>query len=144
MKAPLKKIRIWDIKKTKTVIEQELCKILPFVHAISGCDTTSRLFGVGKGQSVKKASNDIYFKERADKFMNIHSKEEACSIGEEALVGLYNGVLLEGQNLLHFRKFTFKMMTSSKFVGSTHIASNVKRCTLSYFASVSLSETMDR
>jgi hypothetical protein len=71
---------------------------------------------VGKGQSVKKASNDIYFKERADKFMNIHSKQEACSIGEEALVGLYNGVLLEGQNLLRFRKFTFKMMTSSKFV----------------------------
>ena len=55
MKASLKKIRIWDIKKTKTVIGQELCKILPFVHAISGCDTTSRLFGVGKGQNVKKS-----------------------------------------------------------------------------------------
>ena len=50
MKASLRKIRIWDIKKTKTVIGQELCKMLPFVHTISGCDTTSRLFGVGKGQ----------------------------------------------------------------------------------------------
>ena len=116
MKVSLKKIRIWDIKKTKTVIGQELCKILPFVHAISGCDTTSRLFGVGKGQNVKKASNDIYFKECADKFMNTNSKEEACRIGEEALVGLYNGVPLEGLNLLRFRRFTFKVMTSSKFV----------------------------
>ena len=103
MKASLKKIRIWDIKKTKTAIGQELCKILPFVHAISGCDTTSRLFGVGKGKSIKKASNDIYFKECTDKFMNTNSKEEASRIGKEALVGLYNGVPLEGMNLLHSR-----------------------------------------
>jgi hypothetical protein len=112
MKASLKKIRIWDIKITKTAIG----KILPFVHAISGCNTTSCLFGVGKGQSVKKASSDIYFKECADKFMNTNSKEEASRIGKEALVGLYNGVPLEGLNLLCFRKFTFKVMTSSKFV----------------------------
>ena len=60
IKASLKNIKIWDIKRTKTIIGQELCKILPFVHATSVCDTTSRLFGEGKGQSVKKASNDIY------------------------------------------------------------------------------------
>jgi hypothetical protein len=32
---------------------EEICKVMPFIHAITGCDTTSKLFGVGKGQALK-------------------------------------------------------------------------------------------
>ena len=35
-----------DIKKIKTVLGQDLCQCLPFVHAFTGCDTTSRIFGI--------------------------------------------------------------------------------------------------
>lgn len=116
MRASSRKVRTWDLKKANPVMGQNLCKILPFVHAILGCDTTSRFFGVGKGQILKKAVNGTYFQDIANKFLNANSKEEASRIGEEALVCLYNGVPHEGLNLLRFRKFTAKVMTSSKFV----------------------------
>ena len=40
----------------KLELEEELCKSILVLHALLGCDTTSRLFNVGKGKSV------IYFK----------------------------------------------------------------------------------
>ena len=47
-------VKIWDIKKTKAMLGTEICKILPLIHALSGCDTTSRLYGVGKAATFHK------------------------------------------------------------------------------------------
>ncbi|KAK6176044.1 hypothetical protein SNE40_014405 [Patella caerulea] len=44
--ATTKANKIWDISKTKSLIGEDLCYQLPFIHAITGCDTTSRLFGI--------------------------------------------------------------------------------------------------
>jgi 5'-3' exonuclease len=49
-----KACRIWSINRTANMFGQTTCKHLPFVHAISGCDTTSRLYGIGKGMVLKK------------------------------------------------------------------------------------------
>lgn len=46
--------RIWNINWLKKELGPETCSLLPFVHAITGCDTTSRLFGVGKGAALRK------------------------------------------------------------------------------------------
>ncbi|CAC5420536.1 unnamed protein product [Mytilus coruscus] len=118
MKQSTKKFKVWDLKKTKNVLGEEFRKVLPFVHSISGCDTTSRLFGIGKGQAVKKAQTDAYFMECANTFTDTMSKEEVLRIGEEVIVCLYNEVEHEGLDLIRFRKFTSKVMTSSKFVES--------------------------
>ena len=47
-KSKRKQQRIWDIKQTKNKLGFEACEILPVLHALSACDTTSQLFGVGK------------------------------------------------------------------------------------------------
>lgn len=104
------------MKKTKCVLGQDFCNIIPFVHAITGCDTTSRLFGVGKGQALKKATQDLHFKEWANSFWRATSKEEIRKLGEEAMVALYGVVPYEGLNLLRLLKFTTKVMSSSTFV----------------------------
>ena len=50
-----RKLRIWNIKWLQKALGPEICYFLPFIHAITGCDTTtSRLFGVGKGAAMKK------------------------------------------------------------------------------------------
>ena len=46
--------RIWDIKQAKSDLELFTCKHILFLHALLGCDITSRLFGVGKGTVLKK------------------------------------------------------------------------------------------
>ena len=37
--------KIWDIQKVQNELGSSLCQQLLFVHAISGCDTTSALYG---------------------------------------------------------------------------------------------------
>ncbi|KAA0197500.1 hypothetical protein HAZT_HAZT003632 [Hyalella azteca] len=44
-----KKFPVWDIHWFQRSLGPEMCTLLPFVHAIAGCDTTSHLFGIGKG-----------------------------------------------------------------------------------------------
>ncbi|GFS25687.1 hypothetical protein ElyMa_007033100 [Elysia marginata] len=49
-----KKHKVIDILSMKTHLGPLICNFLPFLHAINGCDTTSRLFGVAKGLPLKR------------------------------------------------------------------------------------------
>ena len=37
-------MKIWDIRKTASTLGLVACHIMPFVQAISGCDTTSNVW----------------------------------------------------------------------------------------------------
>ena len=52
----------------KTELENELCDNLLFVHAFLGCDTTSSIFGIGKGLALKKYLKDCNFRKCASVF----------------------------------------------------------------------------
>ena len=53
--------RIWCIKQTKELLGPKVCDNILFIHAILGCDSMSRLFGMGKGMAPKKVKNDTSF-----------------------------------------------------------------------------------
>ena len=110
-----KAVKCWDIKKTKVVLGESVCRCLPFLHAITGCDTTSRMFGISKGAALKKMNGDE-LKECAEVFNSNSSKDDIVKAGENAIVMLYGGVVIEGLDLLRFRKFVHKVTTSSKCV----------------------------
>ncbi|KAL5022362.1 hypothetical protein ScPMuIL_001517 [Solemya velum] len=57
------KRRVWDISLVRQTLGTELCRMLPVIHSIGGCDTTSRLFGIGKGSALKKTQTVMSFKE---------------------------------------------------------------------------------
>lgn len=40
--------KIWDISSTKSVNGEDICYLVPFIHSMTGCHKTSRLFGIGK------------------------------------------------------------------------------------------------
>ena len=46
-KANSTKRRVWNIKKVQTQIGEDICWNILFIHAILGCDTTSRVHGFG-------------------------------------------------------------------------------------------------
>ena len=46
--------KIWNIHCLKSALGPCMCLHLPFLHALLGCDTTSRLFNVGKAVAIKK------------------------------------------------------------------------------------------
>ena len=45
--------RCWNIAALKLALGPEVCNSILFAHAILGCDSTSRLYGLGKGMAIK-------------------------------------------------------------------------------------------
>ena len=107
--------RVWCIKQSKELLGPVICDNLLFIHAILGCDTTSRLFGLGKGLAVKKMKNDALFYEQAKVFNQTQqmAREDIIAAGEKAIVSLYGGVKEETLDTLRYRRFCDKVSKST-------------------------------
>ena len=46
--------RVWNIAAVRSALGPTACQHILFLHALLGCDTTSRLYGIGKGVCLKK------------------------------------------------------------------------------------------
>ncbi|KAL8558638.1 hypothetical protein ACOMHN_022561 [Nucella lapillus] len=86
-----RKAKLWDIKTTRAKIGTETCKRLLFAHAITGCDTTSRMMNIGKSLPVKLLRKSTLFQKIADVFMAASTHQEIEEAGEKAVVLLYGG-----------------------------------------------------
>ena len=89
-----------------------------FGHALLGCDTTSRVFGIGKRVALKQLRSSEDFNVQAVVFNNnLATSEEIAIAGEAALVSLYSGSKT-GDNLdqLRVQKFFQKVSSSSSCV----------------------------
>lgn len=101
--------RIWNIKATKQMLGPDICNHILFIHALLGCDTTSRLYGIGKGASLMRFRASRTFCEQA-KVLDTHSASmhDMVDAGEKALVIIYNGKstqILVIVNLTNFSGF---------------------------------------
>ena len=80
----------WDIGHLIASLGPEICGILPFIHAIGGCDTTSRLYGIGKGQILKLAIRSAEFRKLSQVFCSQSSNhDEVAMAGEKAITLIY-------------------------------------------------------
>ena len=66
-----------------------------YIHNITGCGTTSRLLGVGKGATQKKLRIYCNFKKQAKVIYGEVTKDEIISAGKEVLTCLYGANLRE-------------------------------------------------
>ncbi|CAC5416365.1 unnamed protein product [Mytilus coruscus] len=109
-------MKIWNIQQTNRFLGEDICNLLPFLHSITGCDSTSRLLGIGKGLALKRL-NQEYLKIQGQVFMNNNSiKADIINAREEALTCLYGGHPLKGLNILRWRKFTARVITGNTSV----------------------------
>ena len=111
-----KKNRIWDIKVTQNELGADICSNILFIHAILGCDTTSRRYGLGKGLSLKRFTSSALFRDKAEQFFKKGAiVDDVIDVGEAALVCLYTGK--EGDNLdgQRYAKFCNKVATNKVF-----------------------------
>ena len=44
--------KVFHINKMKEILGKDICTQLLFIHAMTGCDSTSRIFGIGKKNSI--------------------------------------------------------------------------------------------
>ena len=91
-----------------------------FAHAILGCDTTSRVFGMEKGLAQKHIRSDKHIITQAEVFLQENATlADISSAGEAALVCLYTGAV--GDTLFVLLRFHQKVATSTRFVQSEHL-----------------------
>ena len=83
-----KKMKIWNIQQTKGFLGEDICHLLPFLHSLTGCDSTSRLFGIGKGIALKRL-NQEYLKAQGQLFMNTTSSKWTSSKQERKLLHVF-------------------------------------------------------
>ena len=108
--------KVWHINRVKSVMGPVLCLLLPFVHAVSGSDTTSRLYGVGKGAALRKLRSASAFKEAAYVFIRQSSLEEIVAACGKVLCCLYGGAPNEGLDVLRYGRFCEKVATGNTTV----------------------------
>ena len=84
------KSRIWDMGEIQRRLGSYVCRQLLFTHAMLGCDTTSRLHGIGKALLLKKIRSSTTLQQSAQVFeCTTSSKEDIATAGERVLVELY-------------------------------------------------------
>ena len=102
------------ISTLKKKLDPSLSKGLLFLHAISGCDTTSRLHGIGKATVLKKFST---LKDSCTEFMCASSSKAAISkAGEKVLLDMYGCATMSSLTLARVQKFQTKVSNSTGFV----------------------------
>jgi len=79
---------------------------------ISGCDTTSRVYGIGKVAALKKYANSLHFREQAKVFNSPSTVHDIVIAGENALVFLYGGKpgeKLDGMRYQHSLRIKYSL-----------------------------------
>ena len=77
--------KVYVIRCFKKIIRPKICTQLLFVHALTGCDTMCRIFGVGKSVFQKLMNEDPVAKSCANAFAITHQTTEiihelACQV----------------------------------------------------------------
>lgn len=102
-----------DIKSMQHILGEKGCKIILFSHALTGCDTTSSLFG------SKSAAYRFFWKcEQFSIYATLFGSENSnrkklTDIGTKALVSLYSGnPNTDTLNLLQYNLYLKKITTA--------------------------------
>jgi hypothetical protein len=111
-----RKVKVWSVRKTKTVLGKRICNLHPAVHALTGCDTTSRMFGIGKGAALKKVRSCEVLQNDISHFQECIHQEQVTCVGERIIVALYGGSSVDNLNSLRLRLFTEKAINNRKTV----------------------------
>jgi hypothetical protein len=75
----------------KETVGHKVCNELLFVHASSGCDSTSRIFGIGKKSACRKSvKSDPGMKSCASAFI-LRKKSQELDLGKDLMVDHFGG-----------------------------------------------------
>ena len=119
----LKERKVYNITLLKETLGKDLCDELLFIHAYSGCDSTSRIFGIGKKSAFQKlVKSDPVMKSCASAFILPNKSQEDISyLGENLMVDLFGGKSNETLSSLRHVIFTKKVANAQTFVTSERL-----------------------
>lgn len=112
-KLPSSSHRFLNIEHARDVLGEDVSSNILFTHAMLGCDTTSRVFGVGKGVSLRLVRESDSFRVQASIFQKQSAtKDEIAAAGERAMILIYKGGETDSLNDLRLKRFYAKVTES--------------------------------
>ena len=113
-KSQKKGIISWKINDLVTDAGKVVITHLIFVHAWSGCDTTSATFGQGKASLLKKLKESEVLQDISLLMSDPHATaEQIGKAGIQVFIAMYSGKQRDSLNGLRYAKF-MEMVTSGK------------------------------
>ena len=109
------KPKIWDIQYAKEKLGDDLCNSLLAVHALLGCNTTSRIHGVSKATAFQKFKANAEFRSLIKTLSSDSgTKADILAAGERLLLMLTGGVREKTLEELRYCQYTRKLDTAKK------------------------------
>ena len=105
--------KIWDINKSKRALGTDICDNILALHAITGCDTTSRIHSIGKGTVIQKFIKDDDFNKLVKEFnKDNNDRDFVMAVGEQILLKVLNGAT-KTLNDLRLSRYNKKLAEST-------------------------------
>lgn len=110
--------KVYNINQLKVSLGEELCSQLLFLHAFTGCDSTSRVFGIGKRTAFQKlAKGESTIKTCAKTFIVPNQpRDTVVENGTNAMVELFGGNSCDSLAKLRYNLFVKKLASAKSFV----------------------------
>ena len=70
--------KCWSISESSLSMSPKIKDTILFIHAVSGCDTTSALYGIGKPSILKKFEGIIYYMKIHLQLFNFNTLIQGC------------------------------------------------------------------
>ena len=113
-----KERKVYHINHIQQLLGFSTCAQLPFVHAFTGCDSTSRIFGIGKKQVFQKLINkDPTLQACANLFMSPDEQIDTIKhLGKKAMSVIFGGKPDDTLESIRYNLFSKKVATAKSFV----------------------------
>lgn len=137
-----KPTKCWNIKHVQLSLGK-LCHILPVIHVVTGCNTTSRPFGIGKRTGLQKFQRSERLCKLAEMFLEDKEEQEFVDAGQQIMLALYDGKRCMDSRLSQVPVVLLKSGPWDVFSGSSCSATYFCCCQLSQSVSVLAGPTVD-
>lgn len=109
---------VYNIKALKDSLGEAMCRRLLFLHAFTGCDSTSRIFGVGKKSAFQKILKDGHvICKIADVFCNPNQHHELIErSGSQAMLTLFGATPTDTLAMVRYNILCKKVARASSVI----------------------------
>ena len=111
-------IDVYHINRIQEVLGHEMCSQLMFIHAMTGSDTTWRIFGVGKKTAIQKlAKGDPLIRSCAIAFTIPNQTTEVIdNLGCQVMAVLFGGNGTDSLATMRYNTFRKTVVSALSFV----------------------------
>lgn len=107
--------KVYDINHIREILRDDICSQLIFIHAVTGCDTTSRIFGVGTKTAFQKlVKGDPVLQACANAFTIPNQTTEVIDdLGCQVMAVLFGGKCTDTLAAMRYNIFSKKVISAS-------------------------------